>query len=328
MGKHDAEQWTLFKENTVGYWKGLQAGYDPQDDEVEDYMYTEVTVEGEDELTQRNGFVVGEIRADCEVCFDSERLRTKDAGVFRLGGMGNRKCCANVDVRGPAPTMRGMSVETGFRHGDGRVRVLLSYSPIDFDENQIPLAMGLMDVVITRERLNKRPLKLDEEEGGWDVMWRETTEEDFDRLADPDQVLSVEMKQYLPDDESRTIPSPAQAFNSLEAKSDSRQHHHHDGDDDLCLSSTTEEEQFVYRRAFPGGLLVESEAIVYPGVPTRIRLGHAPSPDQALLYSADLTFSALERPSAEEIATIGEVRLRPPRLLDLSVGKRELASKF
>ena len=55
MGKHDAEQWTLFKENTVGYWKGLQAGYDPQDDEVEDYMYTEVTVEGEDELTQRKG---------------------------------------------------------------------------------------------------------------------------------------------------------------------------------------------------------------------------------------------------------------------------------
>ena len=45
-GKHDAEQWALFKQNTAGFWKGLQTGYDPQDDEVEDYMYTEVTVEG------------------------------------------------------------------------------------------------------------------------------------------------------------------------------------------------------------------------------------------------------------------------------------------
>lgn len=329
-GKHDAEQWALFKQNTAGFWKGLQAGYDPQDDEVEDYMYTEVTVEGEEELTQQNGFVVGEIRADCEVCFDSERLRTKDAGVFSQGAMGNRKCCGNVDVRGPAPTMRGMSVETGFRHGDGRVRILLSYSPIDFDENEVPLAMGLMDVVITRERLNRRPLKLDDEEGGWDVLWRVTKEEDFDKLAQSDQVLSVEMQQYMPDDESRTIPSPAQALNSLEVKSDQQQHHHHhDSEGDLCSSSSDQEEdQFVYRRVFPGGVLVESEAIVYPGVPTRIRLGHAPSPDEALVYSADLTFSALERPPVDEMANSEMMRLRPPRLLDLSVGKREIASKF
>ena len=73
-----------------GYWKGLQAGYDPQDDEVEDYMYTEVTVEGTEngtELKQMNSFVVGEIRADCEVCFDSERVKTKEAGRFAVGSL-------------------------------------------------------------------------------------------------------------------------------------------------------------------------------------------------------------------------------------------------
>ena len=128
-----------------------------------------------------------------------------------------------------------MSVETGFRHGDGRVRILLSYSPIDFDENEAPLAMGLMDVVITRERLNRRPLKLDDEEGGWDVLWRVTKEEDFDKLAQSDQVLSVEMQQYMPDDESRTIPSPALALNSLEVKSDQQQHHHHHDSEETCV---------------------------------------------------------------------------------------------
>ena len=72
-----------------------------------------------------------------------------------------------------------MSMEVGFRHTDGRIRVLLSYSPIDFDDKKVPLAMGLMDVVITRERLGKRPLKLDMADGGWDVMWRDTTEGQF-----------------------------------------------------------------------------------------------------------------------------------------------------
>ncbi len=283
---HDREQWRLFEGNSKGFWKGLQAGYDPQDDEVEDYMYTEVTVEGTEEdecLTQKNGFVVGEIRADCEVCFDSERLRIKNAGVFREGAMGNRKCCGNVDVRGPSPTVRGMSLETAFRHRDGRVRVLLSYSPIDFDENKIPLALGLMDVVITRERLNKRPLKLDEGEGGWDDLWRDTTETDFEKLAQPGEVLSNNARQYLPDDELRVLPSPPLQLESLEAISISQ---HLSADTaDKNKNQDDEEDQFVYRRAFPGGILVEAQAIVYPGSPTRIRLAHAPSTYSVLLSS-------------------------------------------
>ena len=206
------------------------------------------------------------------------------------------------------------------------MRILLSYSPIDFDENEIPLAMGLMDVVITRERLNKRPLKLDEAEGGWDVMWRETTEANFDGLAQSDQVITCEMKQFIPDDEARQVESPSLELTSLdsESKGESSHHQHHANE----ATEEEEGEQFVYRRAFPGGLLVESEAIVYPGMPTCIRLVHAPSPDEALLYSADLTITALERPTAEEVATSGEVRLRPPRLLDLSVAKRRTASTF
>ena len=340
QAEHDTEQFKLFKNNCEGNWKGLQAGYDPQDDEVEDYMYTEVNIEPSgngEELKQMNGFVVGEIRADCEVCFDSERLKTKEAGLFSDGSLGNRKCCANVDVRGPSPTVRGLSMEVGFRHGDGKMRILLSYSPIDFDDNQVPLAMGLMDVVITRERLGKRPLKLDEKEGGWDVYWRETKERDFDKLAMAGEVVSNEVVQFLPSDISVVWPSAPLTLASLDAaKKDTQEHHHHhiDGGGHVPgrSSGNTDEkdddDNFVYRRVFRGGLLVECQAIVYPGAPTAVKLAHAPSPNEPVVYTADLSFAALEPPSVEAIEATGEVRLLPPRLLDLRVGKMETVGKF
>ena len=330
---HSKEQFSLFKENCEGYWKGLQAGYDPQDDEVEDYMYTEVTVEptgNGEELKQMNSFVVGEIRADCEVCFDSERLKTKEAGRFAVGSLGNRKCCANVDVRGPAPTVRGMSMEVGFRHGDGKVRILLSYSPIDFDDNEVPLAMGLMDVVITRERLGKRPLKLDEAEGGWDILWRDTDENSFDNLSKEGQVVSSDMRQFMPGDTARVLPSPPLTLESLEKSRAERVHHVVDGSSSVGVVGETddEEDNFVYRRVFSGGVLVEAQAIVYPGQPTEARLAHAPSPDEAITYTADLSFTALEPPSPEQIEREGQIRLQPPRLLDLRVAKLATKTAF
>ncbi len=181
-----SQQFEMFKKNNEGHWKGLQTGYDPQDDEVEDYMYTEVTFTDDEEtgeLRQKNGYVVGEIRTDCEVLFDSERLKEKEVGTFGAGKMRNIRTLQNVDLRGPAPTPRGLSLEASLRHGDGKLRVLFAYTPLDFEDflglGQIPVAMGLTDVIVVRERLNNRPLKLEEKEGGWDVMWRASKDQDF-----------------------------------------------------------------------------------------------------------------------------------------------------
>mgnify|MGYP006077727825 CR=1 FL=1 len=155
------QQFDMFKKNNVGHWKGLQTGYDPQDDEVEDYMYTEVTYTNDDEtgeLKQKNGYVVGEIRADCEVCFDSERLKEKEVGSFgpEKNKMRGIRTVHNVDLRGPAPTPRGLSLEASIRHGDGKLRVLFAYTPLDFADflglGQVPVAMGLTDVIVIRVR--------------------------------------------------------------------------------------------------------------------------------------------------------------------------------
>ena len=57
-----------------------------------------------------NSLVVGEIRADCEVCFDSERLKSREVGTYSLGKLRSR-LCGNVEVRGPGVTPRGISTE-------------------------------------------------------------------------------------------------------------------------------------------------------------------------------------------------------------------------
>ena len=98
------QQYSFFVENNLNQgqaWKGLQAGYDPQDDEVEDYMYCEQLFDfmtpAQDEITQINTYVRGEIRADCEVCFDSEQVKSKEMPYkYKLGTLNGIKCCQNV----------------------------------------------------------------------------------------------------------------------------------------------------------------------------------------------------------------------------------------
>jgi hypothetical protein len=58
-----------------------QAYYEPMDEDVADYMYCEtemVSIENGKEISHVSGFVAGEIRTDCEVCYDSERLRSRE----------------------------------------------------------------------------------------------------------------------------------------------------------------------------------------------------------------------------------------------------------
>ena len=79
------KQFDMFSKNQIGKWIGVHTGYDPEDDMVADHMYVESLLEKvEDGIKHYNSFVAGEIRTDCETCFDSERLRTKEVGTYQV----------------------------------------------------------------------------------------------------------------------------------------------------------------------------------------------------------------------------------------------------
>ena len=103
INKINDYQWDLFTNYQLGSWKGVQTGYDPLNDDVADYMYTEVdlnyTSNDKKEVKHINSMVAGEIRADCEVCFDSERLKSKEIGVYTKGKLKSR-LCYNSELRG------------------------------------------------------------------------------------------------------------------------------------------------------------------------------------------------------------------------------------
>ena len=132
-------------------------------DDVADYMYTENLLEilpdKNDEIKHIASFVAGEIRTDCEVCFDSERLRQKDLGIYSAGKLKGYRSCGNIELKGaylrvytyfltmmsiftsinffqlgPFPTPRGLSIEFTIRNKgeDNRVRVLVAYSPSEW----------------------------------------------------------------------------------------------------------------------------------------------------------------------------------------------------
>ena len=70
---------------TVGDWKGVQTGYDPNENSVADHMYFDTNLKpmsNGNEVKHTNSIVMSEIRTDCEVCFDSEKIKTKDVGIY------------------------------------------------------------------------------------------------------------------------------------------------------------------------------------------------------------------------------------------------------
>ena len=298
----EVEQFELLSRASLGEWKGIQTGYDPQDDLVADFMYTEVvyTQEGE-ELVHVNGVVMGEIRADCEVCYDSERLRQKEVGRYQAGKLPNIRAVHNTVLRGPAPTRRGMSAELHLFHpeatpgaADQRIRVLLAYQPIDFQDiagvGSVPSAMGLSDVIIVRERRGTRPLKLDDKP---DEMWRPETTSTMPVLGQrhrfkPDGLVEKMAGQSLQHEPlSLALPDTQQPT-----------------DDD------------VYSRSFPGGIRIEAGAVVYAGLETRIRVTWQPSLLQPQsTYRSEVAFAALE---SVQVDPAGALRVSPPRLVDFN----------
>jgi hypothetical protein len=65
--------------------------------------------------------------------------------------------------------------------GDGRIRVLLAHSPVDFMEVEgmgvVPSTFLLKDIVVIRERLNARPFNLDVDP---DSMWVQSPSDAFE----------------------------------------------------------------------------------------------------------------------------------------------------
>ena len=95
-------QWELYKSHHVGRWTGVQTGYDPLDQAVADHMYTQVDLKldsASDSVTHSASVVAGEVRTDCEVCFDSDQLCTKQMGVYTKEKLRSR-LCFNAELRG------------------------------------------------------------------------------------------------------------------------------------------------------------------------------------------------------------------------------------
>lgn len=224
-------------------------------------MYTEQNLEyisSDDSIKHTNSIVAGEIRADCEVCFDSERLKSKEVGSYTKGKLRSR-VCGNVDLRGPAPTARGLSTEVCIRHDDGRIRVLLAHAPIDFqplDDDKCQYAMVLKDIVVVRERLNKRPLKLDDNP---DSMWLEPSTSLFEgKFGGSRQKFSLNGDLL-----SETIP-PAVLPVCKDPSGDNSDDHNSDLSDNM------------YKRIFPGGIMIEAPIIILSGAETRTRISWIP----------------------------------------------------
>ena len=223
-------------------------------------MYTEqnLVYGSDDSIKHINAIVAGEIRADCEVCFDSERLKSKEVATYTLGKLRSR-VCSNVDLRGPAPTARGLSMEVCIRHDDGRIRVLLAHAPIDFqqlDGDKCQYAMVLKDIVVVRERLNKRPLKLDENP---DSMWIEPPSSLFEgKFGGSRQKFNINGELL-----SEVIP-PSVLPVCEDPNADSSDDHNSDLSDNM------------YRRILPGGIKIEAPMIILSGAETRTRISWIP----------------------------------------------------
>lgn len=256
-------QWDLFCRHHVGHWKGVQTGYDPMNDEVADHMYTEqrfALSKDEKEIKHTNYFVQGEIRTDCEVCFDSERLISKEMGSYTKGKLRSR-LCENVELRGPGYNQRGVSVELVLRayEDDARIRVLFSYRAANFadvvdtesgQELGIATSLVLADVVVNRERLGTRPLERIYNDGtkDFDMLFRRVDEVESPSLFTTKRTFSGTRRSInaagdtIPLQINRQegiLPCTVRRTGAFSA-----------------LGAYSVDEEF-YRRELPGGLMIE-----------------------------------------------------------------------
>lgn len=315
---HNA-QWDLYVRNHAGYWKGVQTGYDPENIEVADFMYTEVNLAKNDEnseIVHTNSYVQGEIRSDCETCFDSERLKSKQVGIYSPGKLRSR-LCANAEIRGPGVTPNGLSTEIIFRHGDGRMRILLAHSAIDFMEVEgmgiVPSTFLLKDIVVVRERLDSRPYDLDI---GPDLMWVPTPSTAFEGSYEGQRQRFTTTGKLSSDSVTFTTLPPCKV---TDVEVDEILNTYLE--DDVIIRKdptpvTNEPQEDMFRRVFKGGLLVEAPWIISSDVGVRARVSWKPD-ESDKLYAAEIglfmsSAAAFQLPN-------GSARLAAPVLTDFFV---------
>jgi len=308
----DKAQWDLLLKNHVGEWLGLQTGYDPANDEVADYMYVVQSLKREgDYIKHVNSMVAGEIRADCETCFDSERLRSKDVATYQQGKL-RARYLSNVELRGPAPTARGMSTELAIRHENGRIHVLFAYSPSSFQNIggvQIPAELYLKDIVVTRERLApaSRPLQL---ENNPDEMWGPVVHELWDSLNELDGVVhSVQNGKQVSnkvqplcrsrETEKERVPTAIGTQTSLLSASD--------------IGSKSSIADGVFKRSYRGGVAVRASVSLKNG---ESGIAHVAWQTRSTIYTAEIELSVLDEVFETDDSTI---IVSPPRLLAFKV---------
>lgn len=295
-----AAQFALLLEYHTGNYIGIQTGYDPENDDVADYMYCEANLQNEgQEVRHTNAFIAGEIRADCEVCFDSQRVKSREVGLYSKGKLKSR-LCGNVELRGPGLTPRGLSTEFAIRHDDGRIRVLIAHSPLDVIDVEsvgpVLSALKLTDIVIVRERLGKRPLNLDENP---DSMWLPTSSATFEaddfegsreRFAATGEVLQENLSKGRLSACNLPILDDDDTSNSLHTHA-------------VTTTETGIDYSKPYKRIFPGGVMIECPWTILGGVSTGMRVTYKPlmspaapasSPTSEVFYGAEIAFSALD----------------------------------
>lgn len=312
---HNA-QWDLYVRNHAGYWKGVQTGYDPENVEVADFMYTEVNLAKNDENDQiihTNSYVQGEIRSDCETCFDSERLKSKQVGIYSPGKLRSR-LCANVEIRGPGVTPNGLSTEIIFRHDNGRMRILLAHSAIDFMEVEgmgiVPSTFLLKDIVVVRERLDSRPYDLDV---GPDLMWVPTPSSAFEGSYEGQRQRFTTTGKLSSDIVSFATLPPCKV---TDVEVDELLNSYLEDNVIISKDPAIESQDDMFRRVFKGGLLVEAPWIVSSDVGVRARITWKPDTSDKL-YAAEIglfmsSSAAFQLPN-------GSARLAAPVLTDFFV---------
>ena len=273
-------QWNLLQKYQVGKWIGIQTGYDPVNEEVADYMYTQTSLiydATSDSIIHTQSLVAQEIRSDCETCFDSDRVKTKQVGQYSLGKLRTR-LCENGEVRGPGLTSRGVSCELILRHDDGRVRVLFAYTPFASPEDKGGVIFRLTDFVVVRERTSKRPLRADLNP---DPLWHKVQ-----APADASSLYSGTRHSYangLPVSEVMSgIPLP-RLLNEYEDEFESR---------DVNDDGDGKDDDIYLRRVLEGRIIVESVREFPVESEARIRLSWQPPPSQSSSDSKSVVYAA------------------------------------
>mmetsp|Transcript_23497 Transcript_23497/g.23706 ORF Transcript_23497/g.23706 Transcript_23497/m.23706 type:complete len:364 (+) Transcript_23497:78-1169(+) len=304
-------QWELFKKFQLGEWKGIQTGYDVNEVDVADHMYFDTILEkleDEDSVRHSTSVVVSEVRTDCEVCFDSEQIRTKEMGIYTINNL-RSKYCENVEIKGPGMTPRGLSCETVIRHNNQRIRILIALIPREWVEVEgldypVPSSMTLNDVIVVREGLGVRPLDTDDPHPLWIPSL---------------QMAPIFTRQYSG---NRTRNSPDAGVSSTGLPPGKLPCH------PLIREGQVEKDgdsiQDIYTRDFAGGIRVEASRELQAGEEFTVRISWATDIGQIrdenrsnMIYSVQYSFTALD----SVIKDRGSVRLAPPVLRDLFVDK-------